>query len=97
VRYAIVGPTDARYCHVAPSAVGWAGVGVCCLRLGQLDDAREALAEANTHDNTNELVGHAPHSSFSLRLISSLACLIPPLTSDLGLSIGGVRSPQAAR
>lgn len=45
-----------RYCHLQPSAVGWEGVGCACLRLGLLDDARDALAEANAYDNTNAKV-----------------------------------------
>ena len=45
-----------RYCHSSPSAVGWEGVGLSCLRLGLLKDAREALAEANSYDNTNAKV-----------------------------------------
>lgn len=53
-RFLLLSP---RYCHAAPSAVGWEGVGLACLRLGQLQDAREALAEANSYDSTNAKVG----------------------------------------
>lgn len=54
--YAAAKDTFVRYCQGSPSAVGWEGVGISCLRLGLLHDAREALAEANAYDSTNARV-----------------------------------------
>ena len=39
--------------EVCPTAVAWTGVGVCSLRLGQLEEAEDALAEANLLDPRN--------------------------------------------
>jgi len=43
-------------CRDAPSCTAWLGVGTACLRLGQKDEAEEALAEANILNNREEAV-----------------------------------------
>lgn len=43
-------------CEVCPTALAWTGVGICSLRLGQLDQAEDALAEANLLDPLNSEV-----------------------------------------
>jgi len=43
-------------CRDAPSCTAWLGVGTACFRLGQFDEAEEALAEANILNNREETV-----------------------------------------
>lgn len=45
-----------RACRVLPTASTWAGVGVALLRKGMLEQAEEALSEANIRDNRNPTV-----------------------------------------
>ena len=42
--------------EVCPTATAWTGVGICSLRLGQLEEAEDALAEANLLDPLNPQV-----------------------------------------
>ena len=39
-----------------PSALSWEGVGICCFRLGNIEEAERALAESNMYDNANPQV-----------------------------------------
>jgi len=43
-------------CRQMPSCTSWLGVGTACLKLHQLDEAEEALAEANVLNNRDEHV-----------------------------------------
>ena len=43
-------------CEVCPTATGWLGVGMCSLRLNELVEAEDALAEANLLDPRNAQV-----------------------------------------
>ena len=45
-----------RCCKRMPSASVWLGVGKACMKLGSMQEAEEALAEANIVDNKNPLV-----------------------------------------
>ena len=45
-----------RCCKRMPSASVWLGVGKACMKLGNMQEAEEALAEANIVDNKNPLV-----------------------------------------
>ena len=48
-----------RCCKRMPSASVWLGVGKACMKLGNMQESEEALAEANIVDNKNPLVwGH---------------------------------------
>jgi tetratricopeptide (TPR) repeat protein len=48
-----------RCCKYMPSASVWLGVGKACMKIGNMQEAEEALAEANIVDNKNPLVwGH---------------------------------------
>ncbi|BHF58740.1 Cilia- and flagella-associated protein 70 [Sparganum proliferum] len=45
-----------KCCQDAPSCLSWLGVGISCYRLSQLEDAEEALEEANALNNRNPTV-----------------------------------------
>lgn len=51
MQYSRAKETYLRACSHTPSALTWHGVGVACYRLGQYEEAEEALCEANILNN----------------------------------------------
>lgn len=49
--YRLARETFLLACKRSPSAVSWLGVGIACYRLGDLQEAEDALAEANLLNN----------------------------------------------
>ena len=81
-------------CETCPTATSWLGVGVVSLRMGELKEAEDALAEANLLDPKNPTVwgylsllclmtGRKPEAEQSFKFATKLNLQQPTLMEEI--------------